>query len=170
MTISINDIRRFETETTPKAEAYSPRKDRAAWELATMDVTPRGSLCERIIADQIEQTTGIPTRALEGNGDYDVMVGLDNRPVRVEVKSCICNKKAWTNFQAENYTIAAVKPELFDFLFAIKIRPYGVEVKWCHTSDLQGWITQKRGQQGYRLPITNWPDFFYDLEDFPGDF
>ena len=170
MTISINDIRRFENNSTPKAEAYSPSKDRAAWELATMDVTPRGNLCERIIADKIEQTTGIPTVALEGNQNYDVMVGLDDHPVRVEVKSCITNKTKWNESQTENYTIAAVKPELFDFIFAVKIRPNGIEVKWCHTSDLQANITTSRGQQGYRVTITKWLDFWQDLEDFPGEF
>ena len=88
--MTMSDVKRYSTDKTESR--YSATKNRAAYELSLLGRGDRATRCERFIADQIEHKTGYSCSLTRPNWEWDITVELENKPVRVEVKSAIYRK------------------------------------------------------------------------------
>ena len=166
MTITLQDIKRYSNGKTESL--YSPDKDEAAYELSLMGRTERGTICERWIADYITKNTGYRASVTAPTHAWDITVDLDDKPVRVEVKSSLAQLNKSTG--VVRYLHKAVSPEHFDYVFFVWVKPEGIAIKWAHVSDLQAFCDTKRKHPlGYAIssPQEEWHDWMHDIEDFP---
>ena len=166
--MTMNDVKRYATD---KAESlYSVSKNRAAYELSLLGRIDRATRCENFIADQIEHKTGYQCKITRPNWEWDITVELENKPVRIEVKSALYQKMKKTPHLTTSYQIANVKPELFDYIFIVLITPKGTIEKWAKSKDIKQhcWY---RHCNGYSISINtnklDQYDFLHDIEDFP---
>ena len=165
-TIKLADVRRHTIKSATMKHEYSPRKNRASWELYNEGRVERALTLERIVAEMIEDQTGYECQALRGNQDWDITVNLEDKPVRVEVKSAIlkCGQGR------SSYSIQNVKPDEFDYMFIVLVTPDEIILKWAAVKDIRK-VCRNRTYHcnGYALTVNtnNIPKYYHDLEDFP---
>ena len=104
----------------------------------------------------------------------DITVELENKPVRVEVKSAIYRKNKKDPHLTSSYLIQNIKTELFDYIFIVLVTPEGTIEKWAKSKDIKKYCrcgAGHLGNNGYAVHIcTNklhQYDFLHDIEDFP---
>jgi len=161
--ITLEDIQRHDEAS--KKTLYCPKKNEASFKLSKMGSRKRGEQLERVIAEKIEHHTGYEANALRGNQAWDITVNLDDKPVRIEVKSAL-HTPNW----ATSYSMQNIKPKNFDYIFMVLITPEDVIVKWASVKDIKKACKgRKRHANGFQVMINenNIPDYLYDLEDFP---
>lgn len=167
--MTLSDVRRHASNATTSNGDYSEQKDAAAWELFNLDRIDRATRIERFIAEQIEKRSGYDCTITRPNWEWDITVNLEDKPVKVEVKSSI-QKKGF----AGAYQIANVKPWLFDYLFVVLVTPEGTKVAWAKSSDVSKFCTTKTENcNGYMLNLNikkfergAYP-WLRDISDFP---
>jgi len=161
--ITLEDIQRHDEAS--KKTLYCPKKNEASFKLSKMGSRKRGEQLERVIAEKIEHHTGYEANALRGNQAWDITVNLDDKPVRIEVKSAL-HTPNW----ATSYSMQNIKPKNFDYIFMVLITPEDVIVKWASVKDIKKACKgRKRHANGFQIMVNenNIPDYLYDLEDFP---
>jgi hypothetical protein len=161
--ITLEDIQRHDEAS--KKTLYCPKKNEASFKLSKMGSRKRGEQLERVIAEKIEHHTGYEANALRGNQAWDITVNLDDKPVRIEVKSAL-HTPNW----ATSYSMQNIKPKNFDYIFMVLVTPEDVIVKWASVKDIKKACKgRKRHANGFQVMINenNIPDYLYDLEDFP---
>jgi hypothetical protein len=166
MTITLQDIKRYSNGKTESL--YSADKDEAAYELSLMGRTERGTICERWIANYITENTGYNANVTAPTHAWDITVDLNDKPVRVEVKSSLAQLNRSTS--AVRYLHKAVSPEHFDYIFFVWVKPEGVAIKWAHAHELQAFCDSKtKYPLGYSISSIHedWHDWMHDIEDFP---
>tara|TARA_S200002703_G_scaffold146256_1_gene141153 strand:+ start:628 stop:1146 length:519 start_codon:yes stop_codon:yes gene_type:complete len=170
--MTMSDVKRYSTDKTESR--YSATKNRAAYELSLLGRGDRATRCERFIADQIEHKTGYSCSLTRPNWEWDITVELENKPVRVEVKSAIYRKNKKDPHLTSSYLIQNIKTELFDYIFIVLVTPEGTIEKWAKSKDIKKYCrcgAGHLGNNGYAVHIcTNklhQYDFLHDIEDFP---
>ena len=161
--ITLEDIQRHDEAS--KKTLYCPKKNEASFKLSKMGSRKRGEQLERVIAEKIEHHTGYEANALRGNQAWDITVNLDDKPVRIEVKSAL-HTPNW----ATSYSMQNIKPKNFDYIFMVLVTPEDVIVKWASVKDIKKACKgRKRHANGFQMMVNenNIPDYLYDLEDFP---
>ncbi len=99
---------------------------------------------------------------------WDITVDLNDKPVRVEVKSSLAQLNRSTS--AVRYLHKAVSPEHFDYIFFVWVKPEGVAIKWAHADELQAFCDSKtKYPLGYSISSIHedWHDWMHNIEDFP---
>jgi len=168
--MTMNDVTRY--AVTKTESQYSVAKNQATYELSLLDTLDRSTRCERFIADQIEHKTGYSCSLTRPNWEWDITVELENKPVRIEVKSALYQKLKRYPHLTATYQIQNVKPELFDYIFIVLVTPEGTIEKWAKSKDIKKYCRQcSEGNNGYQMSITTSKmdkyDFLHDIEDFP---
>ena len=161
--ITLEDIQRHDEAS--KKTLYCPKKNEASFKLSKMGSQKRSEQLERVIAEKIEHHTGYEANALRGNQAWDITVNLDDKPVRIEVKSAL-HTPNW----ATSYSMQNIKPKNFDYIFMVLVTPEDVIVKWASVKDIKKACKgRKRHANGFLIMVNenNIPDYLYDLEDFP---
>ena len=171
MTITLTDVRRH---TAPKLQddRYTRDKSEVSFELSIMSRLERATVLESIVAEKVEHHTGYKSTVTAPTAAWDITVDLDDKPVRVEVKSSIIGKQGWTKYRTVSFLFTNIKPPNFDYLFLVFMGEYGIEIKWCTTEDICDFFScHTRHCNGYALSCTpsTLPDFLQDLEDFPNN-
>jgi hypothetical protein len=170
--MTVNDVARYATD---KAESqYTAAKNQAAYELSLLGRGDRATRCERFIADQIEYKTGYSCSLTRPNWEWDITVELQNKPVRIEVKSAIYKKNKKDPNRTSDYLIQNIKAELFDYIFIVLVTPEGTIEKWAKSKDIKKHCrctAGSLGNNGYAIHISTNKlheyDFLHDIEDFP---
>ena len=168
--MTMSDVTRYAVDKTESQ--YSATKNQATYELSLLGRTDRATRCEHFIADQIEHKTGYQCKLTRPNWEWDITVELENKPVRVEVKSALYQKNKKLPHLTSKYLIANVKPELFDYIFIVLVTPEGTIEKWAKSKDIKTYCKcSTRHCNGYSLCInSNKIDeyhFLHDIDDFP---
>jgi len=168
--MTMNDVARYANDKTESH--YSAAKNQASYELSLLGRTDRATRCEHFIADQIEHKTGYPCKLTRPNWEWDITVELNNKPVRIEVKSALYQKNKIYPHLDTTYRIQNVKPELFDYIFIVLVTPEGTVEKWAKSKDIKKYCRyDHRGCNGYSLCVNinklHQYDFLHDIEDFP---
>ena len=171
--MTLTDVRKFSPKKQIGTGGYSQEKSEASWELINMQRGERATIIENYVADQIEQWTGYQANTTRANWPWDITVHLDNKPVRVEVKSAIKMKG-----HEYSYLIQGVKPHLFDYIVFALVTPSGVELRWSHSKSMTEecrWKTES--ENGYcvnistkKLKAGGYDEWLFHIEDFPGEF
>lgn len=122
--------------------------------------------------------------------DVEYVIPMDNRrgykTVRVEVKSCLCDKTYYDNRGEFQFKFQAIKPNCFDYIFFVQCHPTkGIVCKWTTRKHIMDYISSrnislrtrnnKDGDEkviGYKVTVDvslehdqKFP--LYDIEDFP---
>jgi hypothetical protein len=167
--MTLSDVRKFAPENKTGKGGYSKQKNAASWELVNLERTDRATRIEHFIASEIEERSGYDCSVTRSNAPWDITVNLEDRPVRIEVKSAIQIKG-----QECQYSIKNVKPDLFDYLFIVLVTPEGIRVAWANTHDIRLMCRYKNEHcNGYAISLNTrrWDlleyDWLYDIEDFP---
>jgi len=164
MQLSIQDIQRHSNIVE---SIYSPNKDSAAFELSLMKCMERGLVIEKWVAEFINDYTGYRTSLTVPNAAWDITMDMQDKPVRIEVKSSMVRAK--TN----SLNFFGVKPDSFEYIFFGFVMPTGIQIKWATVEGVKEYCKgRKYGRAGYTVIINdadNWDEFdwMYDLEDFP---
>tara|TARA_Y100000004_G_C8718187_1_gene328915 strand:+ start:109 stop:627 length:519 start_codon:yes stop_codon:yes gene_type:complete len=171
MQITMDDIAQYHTPKAEKPIQFNPELNRAMWELTQLSSEERGDICEHVIAREIEHKTGYKTTVTSKKCEYDIAVALEDRAVKVEVKSALFNSQGTFNFQGLTLEREGRSYRAFDFLFCVFLHPTGTTVKWCMRDDVYDWIKHTKSSGGkfsfQGLRLHKLPDFLRDLEDFP---
>jgi|TARA_B100000085_G_C18407283_1_gene457121 hypothetical protein len=168
--MTMSDVTRYAVNKTESQ--YSATKNQATYELSLLGTLDRATRCERFIADQIEHKTGYSCSLTRPNWEWDITVELENKPVRIEVKSALYQKLKKYPQRTSCYLVQNVKPELFDYIFIVLITPEGTIEKWAKSKDIQKYCRWGcEGNNGYQMSISTSKmdkyDFLHDIEDFP---
>ena len=170
MQITMDDIARYHTPKHSKSIKFNPELNRAMWEISQLVTSERGDICEHVIAREIEHKTGYKTTVTSKKCEYDIAVALEDRAVRVEVKSSLFNSLGKFQFQGIKLEREGRSYRAFDFLFLVFLHPTGTTVKWCTRDDIYNRVSHTKSNGGkfqLGLRLENIPSFFQDLEDFP---
>tara|TARA_R110001583_G_scaffold18145_1_gene72599 strand:- start:1595 stop:2101 length:507 start_codon:yes stop_codon:yes gene_type:complete len=165
MTITMQDIRRHDNKTTNHDSLYCPKKNKAAYEMSIMEGKKRPDMIEGVICDKIQEH-GYRAHTNPPNHPWDITVSLDDKPVRVEVKSALHSGRIYDT----SYSMQNIKPKNFDYLFIVLVTPNGTIIKWAYGEDIKNIVKQRtRHANGFQLNIhkDKIPDCFYDFDDFP---
>ena len=168
--MTMSDVTRY--AVSPTKSQYSATKNQASYELSLLGRSDRATRCEHFIADQIEHKTGYSCFLTRPNWEWDITVELENKPVRIEVKSALYQKFKKYPQHTSCYLVQNVKPELFDYIFIVLITPEGTIEKWAKSKDIQKYCRSVyEGHNGYQISINTNKldeyDFLHDIEDFP---
>jgi len=172
MTITMQDVLRHCNGTELKQESqYSAAKNKVAFELSLLDSVSRGTILERIIAEKIEFHTGYTANVTAHRAAWDITVDLEDKPVRIEVKSALVAKTKNTKNPA--YRFQNIKPEHFSYLFFALVTPDGVEIYWTTKKDYKQNAACSYGNNGFTTNIayeklmSGGYYWLNDIEDFP---
>jgi len=171
--MTLTDVRKFSPKKQIGIGGYSQEQNEASWELVNMQRGERATVIEKYVADQIEQWTGYQANTTRANWPWDITVHLDNKPVRVEVKSAMQMKG-----QEGTYLIQGVKSDLFDYIVFALVTPTGVELRWSHRKSIAKHCRWKNeGKNGHHVSISvnklkagGYDEWLFHIEDFPGEF
>ena len=168
--MTMSDVTRYAVNKTESQ--YSATKNQATYELSLLGTLDRATRCERFIADQIEHKTGYSCSLTRPNWEWDITVELENKPVRIEVKSALYQKLKKYPQRTSCYLVQNVKPELFDYIFIVLVTPEGTIEKWAKSKDIKKYCRwASEGNNGYGISINTNKlykyDFLRDIEDFP---
>ena len=127
MKLSIQDIHRHSNIVE---SIYSPNKDSAAFELSLMTCMERGLVIEKWVAEFINDYTGYKTSLTVPNAAWDITMDMQDKPVRIEVKSSMVRAK--TNCKGRKYGRAgytvimndADNWDEFDWMYDLEDFPY----------------------------------------------
>ena len=169
--MTLTDVRKFSSKKQIGTGGYSQEQSEASWELVNMQRGERATVIEKYVADQIEQWTGYQANTTRANWPWDITVHLDNKPVRVEVKSAIQRKGTEGIYVVQN-----IKPDLFDYIVLALVTPTGVELRWSDSLYIgdECW-NKNEGRNGYNVSISvtklqagKYDEWLWNIEDFPG--
>ena len=168
--MTLADVRKFSPENKIGKGGYSKEKNAAAWELVNLGRTDRATRIEYFIASEIEERSGYDCSITKPNAPWDITVNLEDKPVRIEVKSAIQKKG-----QECAYNIQNVKPYLFDYIFIVLITPEGTRVGWAYSEDVESLCFCKNENcNGYSIHLSTrkwdrgeYDDWLFDIDDFP---
>ena len=168
MMMTLADVRKFAPHNSN--ESYSPEASEASWELVNLDRTDRAERIERFIADQIERRSGYKATATQQNWPWDITVDLEDKSVRIEVKSALRHKG-----NEQTYSLQNIKYHLFDYIFMVLITPKGTRFGWAYSKDIRKmcrYLTE--GVSGYSININlrkldrgEYDNWLHDIDDFP---
>ena len=167
----MEDIAQYHTPKAAKPVQFNPELNRAMWELTQLSNEERGDICEQVIARDIEHHTGYKTTVTSKKCEYDIAVALEDRAVKVEVKSALFNSNGTFNFCSINLEREGRPYRAFDFLFCVFLHPTGSTIKWCTRDEVYDRVRHTTGRGGkfqfQGLQLHKLPSFLRDLEDFP---
>ena len=168
--MTMSDVTRYAVDKTESQ--YSATKNQATYELSLLGRTDRATRCEHFIAEQIQHKTGYSSFLTRTNWEWDITVELENKPVRIEVKSALYSKDKNSPLRTNIYKIQNVKPHLFDYIFIVLITPEGTIEKWAKSKDIEKYCRwANEGNNGYNININTNKldkyDFLHGVEDFP---
>ena len=166
-TVSIHELRMASTNVDTQEQQYSMQKNLESFELSCHGKTERGTICEYIVARQLNQL-GYDSEVTAANAKYDVVTRLPDNDVRIEVKSSLLGK-------SNNYFVMGnIKPYLFDYLFFVFVHPtQGIVVRWTTKTEaykVGRYLSDNlNGMRfGFRSDMTSCQGLkVWDVEDFP---
>tara|TARA_R100001244_G_C5133492_1_gene126348 strand:- start:166 stop:684 length:519 start_codon:yes stop_codon:yes gene_type:complete len=168
--MTLSDVRKFAPSNKNVKGVYSKEKSVAAWELLNLGRTDRATRIEHFIANEVQERSGYDCHVTAHTCSWDITANLDDKPVKIEVKSALQSKGTECQYQIQN-----VKSNLFDYLFIVLVTPEGTRVGWAYSKDIRKMCRYKTEHcNGYTLSINarkwdrgEYEDWLHDIDDFP---
>ena len=119
MTTTLETLFNEHIKTTDRRRNdFSPEKNLQAYKLSTMDRKTRGTICEKVVCDILQDNGWQDVEHIGGTYHYDISTSEGS----VECKSAMITSNG-------NYLFQAVKTEFFSHLALIAIHPENITIK-----------------------------------------